>query len=271
ALRDPDYDLVETRWSLVPRLWVDPDGDGVFEPPDGANPHDSVSIGFNIHEFIWNTDPTSGDSDNDSYPYVGEIMGVSVGNTNDFDEIIFHGTDPTNEDSDGDEMWDGWEIFYKLQANNASDRFGDGDADKLVNYQEFIHDTRPDMNDTDSDMMWDGWEVEYSLDPKDPSDANQDYDEDLLFNWQEFFNNTDPRNPDTDLDFLDDYEEIVLGWSVTVDGKVSHYFTDPNNPDSDQDDTDENGLYDDEDGDGNYGPNEEILDGIDNDGDSAVL
>ena len=263
AYRDPDFDVVETRWSLVQWLWVDP-GDGVMEPPDGANPHDPVSIGYNIHEFIRNTNPTATDSDNDSYP-------EGAGTTNDFDEIIFHGTDPTNEDSDGDEMWDGWEIYYKLQANNASDRFGDEDSDKLVNYQEFIHDTRPDMNDTDSDLMWDGWEVEYGLDPKNPNDANQDNDEDLLYNWQEFYNNTDPGDADTDRDFLSDYDEIVTGWYVTVDGKVSHYFTDANNPDSDQDDTDDEGMYDDEDGDGNYDPNEEILDGIDNDLDSAVL
>jgi hypothetical protein len=259
AYFDPDHDVVETRWTLVQWLWVDPDGDGVYEPPEGATPHDAVSVGFNIHEFIRNTDPTEADSDNDSYPF-------GAGTTNDFDEIIFHGTDPTNEDSDGDEMYDGWEIFYQLQANNASDRFGDEDSDKLVNYQEFLKDTNPHMNDTDDDKMWDGWEVEYGLDPKDPSDSNGDPDEDLLFNWQEFFNDTSPRDSDTDRDFLTDYEEIAIGWLVTVDGKVSEYHTDPNNPDSDQDD-----RYDDEDGDGNYDPNEEILDGIDNDLDSAVL
>ena len=151
------------------------DGDGVTEPPGGASPIDPVSVGFNIHEFIWNTNPTEADSDNDSYP-------AGAGSTNDFDEIIFHFTDPTNEDSDGDEMWDGWEIYYNLQASNASDRFGDEDQDKLVNYLEFIHDTRPDSNDTDNDLMFDGWEVEYQLDPKDPNDQNGDPDEDMLFN-----------------------------------------------------------------------------------------
>ncbi|MCK4970422.1 MAG: hypothetical protein KAS77_07840, partial [Thermoplasmata archaeon] len=264
AYHDPDGDVIDTRWNLVRWLWVDPDGDGMFEPPYGANPFDTVLVGYNIHEYIMNTNPVEADTDNDSYPF-------GAGTTNDFDEIVYLGTDPNNVDTDGDEMWDGWEIHFKLQPDNASDRFADEDADKLVNYMEFIHDTRPDMNDTDSDMMWDGWEVEYSLDPKDPNDANGDPDEDLLFNWQEFFNNTDPHNSDTDLDFLSDYEEIVVGWYVTVDGKVSHYFTDANNPDSDQDDTDDEGLYDDEDGDGNYDPHEEILDGIDNDGDSAVL
>jgi hypothetical protein len=259
AYLDPDRDVVETRWQFVRRLWIDEDGDGVTEPPGGASPIDPVSVGYNIHEFIWNTDPTEADSDNDSYP-------EGSGSTNDFDEIIIHFTDPTDEDTDGDEMWDGWEIYYNLQASNASDRFGDDDEDRLVNYQEFIHDTRPDSNDTDNDLMWDGWEVEFQLDPKDPNDQNGDPDEDLLFNWQEFFNDTNPRDPDTDRDFLSDYEEIVTGWLVTVDGKVLQYFSDANNPDTDQDD-----AYDDEDGDGNYDPNEEILDGIDNDMDSGVL
>jgi hypothetical protein len=259
AYLDPDGDVVETRWALVPWLYVDPDGDGVYEPPGGATPNDPVSVGYNIHEFIRNTNPIEADTDNDSYP-------IGAGTTNDFDEIIFHGTNPTKEDTDGDEMWDGWEIYYQLQANNASDRFGDEDNDRLVNYQEFLQDTNPHKNDTDEDLMWDGWEVEYGLQPKNPNDANGDPDEDLLFNWQEFFNSTNPRDPDSDRDFLTDYEEIVTGWTVTVDGQVSEYHTDPNNPDSDQDDE-----YDDQDGDGNFDPNEEILDGIDNDLDSAVL
>ncbi|NOQ53413.1 MAG: hypothetical protein GQ558_02270, partial [Thermoplasmata archaeon] len=259
AYRDPDGDVIYTRWSLVRWLWTDPDGDGMFEPPYGANPFDTVLVGYNIHEYIMNTNPVEADTDNDSYPF-------GAGITNDFDEIVYLGTDPNNVDTDGDEMWDGWEIHFKLQPDNASDRFGDGDGDKLINYQEFIHDTRPDMNDTDSDMMWDGWEVEYGLDPKNPNDANSDPDEDLLYNWQEFLNDTNPRDHDTDRDFLSDYEEVVLDFYVTVDGVITSYHTDPTYCDTDMDD-----VLDDEDGDGNYDPNEEILDGIDNDGDSGVL
>ncbi len=259
AYRDPDGDVIDTRWNLVRWLWVDPDGDGVFEPPYGANPFDTVLVGYNIHEYIMNTNPVEADTDNDSYPF-------GAGTTNDFDEIVYLGTDPNNVDTDGDEMWDGWEIHFKLQPDNASDRFADEDADKLVNYREFIHDTRPDMNDTDSDMMMDGWEVEYGLNPKNPNDANGDLDEDQLDNWQEFLNDTNPRDQDTDRDFLSDYEEVVLDFYVTVDGVITSYHTDPTYCDTDLDD-----VLDDEDGDGNYDPNEEILDGIDNDGDSAIL
>ena len=259
AYRDPDGDVIDTRWSLVRWLWVDPDGDGMFEPPNGATPFETVMVGYNIHEYIMNTNPVEADTDNDSYPF-------GAGITNDFDEIIYLGTDPNNVDTDGDGMWDGWEIHFKLSPDNASDRFADEDGDRLVNHQEFIHDTRPDMNDTDGDEMWDGWEVEYGLDPKNANDADQDRDEDQLDNWQEFFNDTNPNDADTDRDFLSDYEEIVLDFYVTVDGVITTYHTDPTYSDTDMDD-----VLDDEDGDGNYDPNEEILDGIDNDLDSAVL
>jgi len=277
AYTDLDADLIETRWSFVNWLWVDDDGDGVREPPGGNNTNDPVSVGFNIHEFMRGTNPREPDSDNDSYP-------AFSGNTNDFDEIVYSFTNPNKEDSDGDEMYDGWEIFYNLQPSNSSDRFGDEDQDKLVNYLEFIHDTHPRNNDTDRDVMFDGWEVEYGLNPKNARDANSDDDKigdkpapDNLMNWQEFLNDTNPRDPDTDRDHLTDYEEIVIGWYVTADGIVQVYQTDPNNPDTDHDDYsfDTNGnaveTPDDEDGDGNFDPNEEVLDGADNDLDSVRL
>jgi hypothetical protein len=267
AYVDLDGDLVETTYAHVKRLWA-PDENGVLVPPDGANPQDPVAVGYNIHEYMWGTDPLKADTDNDSYPALS-------GNTNDFDEIVYHGTDPVMEDTDGDGMWDGWEIFYNLQPTNASDRFADEDKDRLVNYLEFVHDTHPRDNDTDGDIMWDGWEVEHLLDPKDPRDANYDSDvsgapprpaPDGLLNWQEFLNGTNPRDPDTDRDHLTDYDEVVVGWWVTVDGVLQHYHTDPTNADTDHDD-----ILDDEDGDGNSDPSEEVLDGLDNDGDSSIL
>jgi hypothetical protein len=269
AYTDLDSDIIETRYSFVKDwLWV-VDENGIPVPPNGASPNDPVQVGYNIHEFMKGTNPREADTDNDSYPALS-------GNTNDFDEIVYHGTNPVLEDTDGDQMWDGWEIFYNLQPNNASDRFGDEDADKLVNYLEFIHDTHPRNNDTDHDVMWDGWEVEYALDPKDSRDANFDDDvigtnppkaaADGLLNWQEFLNGTNPRDPDTDRDHLTDYQEIVDGWMVTADGVVQSYHTSAVDADTDHDD-----ILDDEDGDGNSDPNEEVLDGLDNDGDSSIL
>jgi hypothetical protein len=259
AYEDMDGDGVETRWDLVRWFWIDPDGDGVFEPRDDANPNDPVYIGHNIHEYIINTDPRMPDTDSDSYPVDGD-------NAWDMDEYVYHATDPVDHDSDADGMWDGWEIFYRLQPKNASDQFGDLDGDGLVNYMEFVHDTDPTEEDTDGDGMLDGWEVEYALDPKNPSDALGDLDDDMLTNLEEYGYRTNPRDADTDRDLLTDWEEVQSNWYVTADGRTTSYSTDPNNADTDQDD-----VYDDEDGDGSYDPNEEVLDGIDNDMDAAIL
>jgi hypothetical protein len=258
GMEDMDGDEVETTWKHVRELWV-LDESGTLVPPGGAHPNEPVVVGCNLHEYIFNTDPRAPDTDGDSYPF-------DEGNTWDFDEIVYHRTDPTAEDTDGDGMWDGWEIYYNLLPTNASDRYADEDHDGLINYLEFIHDTHPVLNDTDDDIMFDGWEVEHLLAPKDPGDASLDPDEDLLRNWEEVLNDTNPRDPDTDGDLLSDYEELVKGFYVTADGRVQHYFTNPRTADTDLDD-----WLDDEDGDGNRDPMEEVLDGKDNDGDSATL
>jgi len=259
AYEDMDGDGIETRWALVRWLWLDPDGDGVFEPPNGASPHDPVYVGTNLHEFILNTDPRMPDTDMDSYP-------VDGANAWDMDEHIIHGTHPADPDTDGDGMWDGWEIHYGLQPGNGSDQYGDADGDALINYLEFVHDTDPTSNDTDGDGMQDGWEVEYALDPKNPLDAVGDLDGDLLTNLEEYGYLTNPRDADTDRDAITDFEEVQGNWYVTADGRTTRYATDPTSADTDMDD-----RYDDEDGDGCYDPNEEVLDGIDNDLDAAVM
>jgi len=259
AMEDLDGDGVDVRWDLVRWLWVDMDGDGVYEPPGGAAPFDMTHVGVNLHEYILNTDPRMPDTDLDSYPDDGV-------NAWDMDEYIFYHTDPVDPDTDGDGMWDGWEIFYNLLPDNASDQYADPEADGLVNYLEFVHDTDPTMDDTDGDGMLDGWEVEYGLDPRSAADAATDVDDDMLTNLEEHGYGTNPRDPDTDRDMLTDYDEVQGIWFVTADGRTTSYSTDPTMADTDMDD-----QYDDEDGDGVYDPEEEVLDGIDNDGDSSVL
>ncbi|MCK5415574.1 MAG: hypothetical protein KAJ35_09350, partial [Thermoplasmata archaeon] len=71
AEEDMDGDGIDTRWDLVRWLWVDPDGDGVFEPPYNASPRDPTFVGYNIHEYMLNTDPRMPDTDLDSYPEEG--------------------------------------------------------------------------------------------------------------------------------------------------------------------------------------------------------
>ena len=257
---DPDADAIGTRWDLVKWLWVDEDGNGISEPPNGNNPFDAVIIGYNIHEFIIGTNPRVADTDADMFHLMNE------GGMDDFDEILHHGTKPLVADTDGDGIPDGFEVYYNLDPCDAYDGGDDPDEDGLSNYQEFLHDTHPWSPDTDGDLMPDGWEVDQGLAPKDPMDAVRDDDGEGLINLMEYLNGTDPWNADTDGDLLTDFEEVTNKWTVVVDGVTRHYCSDPLNGDSDADD----GL-DDEDGDGNSDPNEEVLDGFDNDGDAEIL
>jgi hypothetical protein len=133
------------------------------------------------------------------------------------------GTDPTNPDSDGDGVFDGFE----------------------VDHQE----TDPLSDDTDGDGLFDGEEVNNTFTnptlPDSDFDGIGDFDEYTGARFGEF---TDPNLPDTDGDFLDDLQELT----VTM--------TDPDSPDSDLDGIvdgeDTNPLVpDDRDGDG-------LLDGV---------
>ena len=107
-------------------------------------------------------------------------------------EEYLNGTDPTNNDTDGDGMLDGWEAYYDLQPTDPSDADQDSDSDGYdsnrdgfvsslegyTNLEEFLNNTSPDNNDTDDDGMWDGWEVYYGLNPLDAYDSTVDHDED---------------------------------------------------------------------------------------------
>lgn len=76
-------------------------------------------------------------------------------------------TSPYFADSDGDGMFDGWELETGLDPLNSTDRFKDLDADGLPNYLENAFpnkdnpwfQTDPKNPDTDGDGMLDGWEA----------------------------------------------------------------------------------------------------------------
>ncbi len=163
----------------------------------------------------------------------------------DVDESIY-GTDPSNPDTDGDLILDGWEIDNSLNPLNASDAALDFDSDNLTNLDEFLYDADPNKSDSDDDelpdgmevqfygtdptnqdsdydLMPDGWEVEHSLDPLSLLDRWLDPDEDGLPNIIEYSANTDPNNQDTDFDGLTDSDEIY------------DYNTDPTDSDTDND------------------------------------
>jgi hypothetical protein len=214
--------------------------------------------------YAYGMNPSMPDTDLDSFD-----IDNGGSNTNDMMEVFYFHTDPTNRDTDGDTMADGWEIHYALNATWAGDKYDDPDNDGLQNYQEFMQQARtnPHRWDTDDegercknptaifddpndpacfDGMPDGWEVIYGLNPLDPSDQYKDSDvidiagvpvarPDGLLNLFEYRNGTDPTNPDTDGDHLSDYEEVTIGWDVKVNSKMEHYYTCATAMDTDHD------------------------------------
>lgn len=187
------------------------------------------------------------DKDNDGWDFDrdGFVRAVPDNETFTNLEEYLQGTDPTNRDTDGDGMWDGWEVYYSLDPMDPMDAHFDSDFDgfdqnhdnyydlseNFSNIKEFNNDTNPKNPDTDQDMMWDGWEVFYELDPLDPTDRDEDPDMDgfdrnkdgkitvseNFTNYEEFLIKTNPKNNDTDGD------DMIDGWeSFYYDRAVSN-------------------------------------------------
>lgn len=114
------------------------------------------------------------------------------------------GTNPTENDTDGDGLSDDEEIFIAGTDPCLFDTDGDG----LSDGDEVERRTNPLIVDTDSDGMPDGWEVANGFNPR-VADGTSDADSDGLSNLLEWQNGTDPRNPDTDDDELIDSREVA--------------------------------------------------------------
>ena len=94
------------------------------------------------------------------------------------------GTDPTNPDTDGDGVPDGWEAANGLDPL-TNDVDLDPDGDGLTNMQEFILGTNPLSADTDGDGIPDQWEVHHGTDPL-VDDAADDLDSDGISNLLQY-------------------------------------------------------------------------------------
>ena len=99
------------------------------------------------------------------------------------------GTNPNNDDSDGDELNDGEEVNSYLTDPMKADTDGDGVDDGA---EALTYGTEPLDPDSDDDFMLDGWEIDHPLclDPLDPSDGDAllDSDTDGLANLHEYYN-----------------------------------------------------------------------------------
>ena len=261
--------IYEYNNSLVNTGWMDVDG--IFSTRPDSNDTDGDGLSDNNELFNHLTDPTSNDTDGDGMPDGWEVKyGLNPISPVDADQDLdgdgwdfnrnflitfdenftnleeyLNGTDPTNNDTDGDGMPDGWEAYYGLQPTNPSDASQDSDGDGYdsnrdgfvsslegyTNLEEFLNNTSPDNNDTDDDGMWDGWEVYYGLNPLDAYDSTVDHDEDGFDsnyngtieedeehnNILEFQADTHPYLADTDADGM-------------LDGWEWRYGLDPLNP-----------------------------------------
>lgn len=215
ATGDPDGDNLDNEGEFAagtnPQV-ADTDADGVN---DGDEVNGTLNTAFGNESTL----PLVADTDGDGLSDGEEINGTL--------NVWLAGTrqtnppgDPTNpnsNDSDDDELLDGFEIRFELDPNNADDDNGvdgDPDGDELVNGDEQDAGTNPRNSDTDGDGLDDLTEV----DDGETSPVLADTDMDGLNDFIEVDGGeTDPADPDSDDDGSLDGEEVAAN-------------TDPNNP-----------------------------------------
>ena len=209
---------------------------------------DSDGLNDSFEDEDTETNPGNSDSDgdglNDGWEYnYGEFHGVNplisasgqeLASDYDSDglsllEESIAGTDPGNNDTDGDGLSDGWEVIYNEMAGvdpliPAMDKelAEDTDNDGLTLLEEELAGTNPVSNDTDGDKLNDKWEVIYQeyigIDPLrkiSPSSLSSDSDEDGLTLLNESIAGTDPASSDTDDDGIGDRWELTY---IDADG-----------------------------------------------------
>jgi hypothetical protein len=134
--------------------------------------------------------------------------GITTNEAEDFDEDGLadilertqYGTDPTNKDTDGDGMSDGWEVEHGLNP------LDDGESDPLEQDPG-----EADVTDAEQENETDSW-------PDPNQGPNGDPDNDGLTNQQEQELATDPQRSDTDNDGLNDKWESIFMTEVEIPG-----------------------------------------------------
>ena len=151
-------------------------------------------------------------------------------------------------DQDGDFLLDGDEVLFGFDIddpdfddNGVLDGDEDSDGDNLSNrYELYVSGTDPTDTDTDGDGLDDDIEINIVLsnpllgdsDSDTVSDADEDFDGDGLTNIIEVSFGTDPNNDDTDGDSVSDYDEANYDGDDT---NLTGADLDPLNSDSDGD------------------------------------
>jgi hypothetical protein len=217
---DTDGDLMDDAWEVSYSATCD------INPLINDASDDPDSDGYdNLTEYTNTTDPctfTVLDLDGDSMPDAWEDLQPCVGSSVDDADLdpdldgisnineYLSGTNPCNDDSDGDGMSDGWELAYFeggcLVDPLTPDADGDLDGDSLSNFEEYGYQTNPCDSDSDSDGLNDSEEIwSYGTDPN-----NNDTDYGGVPDGLEINSfSTDPNDP------LDDVDTVIIGAEET--------------------------------------------------------
>ena len=185
---------------------------------------------------VTGTDPLAPDS-NSTYTASDESDNAITDGAEDFDsdgetayDAYRFGTDPLDNDTDGDRLLDGFELQFQgmdpLTAYTDNDRVADSaedlDSDTLSNLREQNASTSPVRPDTDRDTLNDSEEVANGTDP-----LALDTDDDGLTDPDEYEVGTDPTVADTDGDGVLDGNETfsttatneTVGAAVNISGE----------------------------------------------------
>lgn len=261
---DPDCDCLpnidEYRYAIVPIHW-DSDGDKM---PDGWEVHHGL-VPFviddlidreldgmtNIDEFWWGVPDKDYWLVESTYNLNGkEVKYLANG-------VWWNGTNPNERDTDGDGMYDGWEVKFGLEPlddgtntlryNKTTRTYevfgagmtvngpdGDPDEDFAYNIEEFRYRIYPNESisegitlleaiDFELDGMQDGWEIAHGLIPY-SDDSERDKDQDGLPNIFEHDIGTNPKSWDTDSDGLPDGWELKWGLDPLDDGSLLYQY-----------------------------------------------
>ena len=195
----------------------DSDGDGLSDGQErdaGSDPNDIDSDGDGLLDGPGETVP-AGDPREANFTSAGIVSAEDDGGRRFFGETDF-GTDPANEDTDGDGISDGEEVRGGGPYNETfDDRASDGATDPTNSDTD--GDGLTDLEEREGEATFEGESVTFT--PTNPNDEDTDHDN--LLDEEEVrglhvtpagnevrFSPTDPTNRDTDGDGFDDFFEI---------------------------------------------------------------
>ena len=278
---DTDGDTLKDGWEVTYRsrgfnpLVVDTQPD--LLPSDDPD-HDGLT---NAQESTARTNPFNDDTDGDTYPDAWEVkwgwdpitpaIGVLLPDADEDGDGLTNAeelvalTNPSDPDTDGDTLNDGWEIQYasigfnplivetQLSLLPGTDTDSDGlsnaeeadagtnpavadtDGDTLSDSDELGFGTDPTKADTDGDGMGDAWERNYGFNPLAVETGDKapgsDPDADGLTNAQE----AQYKYPTQTEQGLNPFKDDTDSDGLTDKTEIDTVRTDPNNSDTDAD------------------------------------